>query len=46
MEKIIKKEGYEVVEMAQFKPGANYAIFKNPGKENPIVYKINEITID
>ena len=41
-----KKEGYEVVEMTQFKPGANYAIFKNPGKENPAVYKIEEITID
>jgi len=46
MEKIIKKEGYEVIEMAQFKPGANYAIFKNPGKENTVVYKIDEITID
>ena len=46
MEEIIKKEGYEVVEMTQFKPGANYAIFKNPGKENPAVYKIEEITID
>ena len=46
MEKIIKKEGYEVIEMLQFKPGANYAIFKKPGKENPAVYKIEEITID
>ena len=46
MEKIIKKEGYEVIEMLQFKPGANYAIFKKPGKENPAVYKIDEITID
>jgi len=46
MKKIIKKEGYEIIEMAQFKPGANYTIFKNPGKENPAVYKINEISID
>ena len=46
VEEIIKKEGYEVVEMTQFKQGANYAIFKNPGKENPAVYKIEEITID
>ena len=46
MEKIIKDEGYEVIEMAQFRPGANYAIFKKPGKQNPAVYKISEITID
>ena len=46
MEKIIKDEGYEVVEMNQFMPGANYAIFKKPGKQNPVVYKIDDITID
>ena len=46
MEKMIKDEGYEIIEMAQFKPGANYAIFKEPGNQNPAVYKINEITID
>ena len=46
MEKIIKDEGYEVVEMNQFMPGANYAIFIKPGKQNPVVYKIDDITID
>ena len=46
MKKIIEEEGYEIIEMLQFKPGANYAIFKKPGKQNPAVYKINEITID
>ena len=46
MEKMIKEEGYEVVEMNQFRPGANYAIFRKPGKQNPVVYKINEITLD
>ena len=46
MEKIIKEEGYEIIEMLQFKPGANYTIFKKPGKQNPAVYKIDEITID
>jgi len=46
MEKIIKDEGYEVVEMNQFCPGANYAIFRKPGKQNPVVYKSNEITLD
>jgi|TARA_B110000444_G_C18720248_1_gene538087 hypothetical protein len=46
MTKMIEDEGYEVVEMSQFKPGANYAIFKKPGKQNPVVYKISEITLD
>jgi ubiquinone/menaquinone biosynthesis C-methylase UbiE len=46
MKKIIEDEGYEVIEMAQFKPGANYFICKKPGKQNPTVYKISEITID
>ena len=46
MKKIIKEEGYDIIEMTQFKPGANYVIFKKPGKQNPAVYKINEITID
>ena len=46
MEKIITEEGYEVVEMGQFKPGANYAIFRKPGKQNPVVYRINEIKLD
>ncbi len=32
--------------MLQFKPGANYAIFKKPGKQNPAVYKISEMTLD
>ena len=32
--------------MEQFKPGANYAIFKKPGNQNPAVYKKDEITID
>ena len=46
MEKIIKEEGYEIIEMTQFKPGANYAIFKKPGKQNPVVYKISKIALD
>jgi len=46
MEKIITDEGYEVVEMNQFRPGANYAIFKKSGKQNPVVFKISEITLD
>ena len=32
--------------MLQFKPGSNYTIFKKSGKQNPAVYKIDEISID
>jgi hypothetical protein len=46
MIKMIEEEGYEVVEMNQFRPGANYAVFKKPGKQNPVVYKVSEITLD
>jgi hypothetical protein len=46
MEKMITEEGYEVVEMNQFRPGASYTIFKKPGKQNPVVYKVSEITLD
>jgi hypothetical protein len=46
MTQIIKDEGYEIVEMNQFRPGASYAIFRKPGKQNPFVYKVSEITLD
>ena len=46
MTQMIKDEGYEVVEMNQFRPGASYAIFKKPGKQNPVVYRVSEITLD
>ena len=46
MSDLIGKNGYEIIEMGQFKPGANYAIFKKPGKLNPIVYKISELELD
>ena len=46
MTQMIKDEGYEVVEMNQFRPGASYAIFRKPGKQNPVVYKVSEITLD
>ena len=46
MEKIIKDAGYEVIQMDQFRPGANFAIFKKPGNQNPVVYEIDRITID
>jgi ubiquinone/menaquinone biosynthesis C-methylase UbiE len=46
MTQMIKDEGYEVVEMNQFRPGASYAIFMKPGKQNPVVYKISELELD
>jgi hypothetical protein len=46
MEKIIRDEGYEIVEMNQFCTGTNYAIFRRPGNKNPFVYKINDLTLD
>ena len=46
MSKIIMDAGYDLIEMNQFRPGANYAIFKKPGNLNPVVYKISEITLD
>jgi ubiquinone/menaquinone biosynthesis C-methylase UbiE len=46
MTEIIQQEGYEVVEMNQFRPGASYAIFRKPGKQNPVVYGVSELTLD
>ena len=46
MTKMIEDEGYEVVEMNQFRPGSSYAIFRKPGKQNPVVYNIIEIKLD
>lgn len=46
MEQLISDNGYTIIEMGQFKPGQNYAIFKKPGNVNPVVYKISELTLD
>ena len=46
MTRMIEEEGYEIIEMNQFCPGANYAIFKKTGKQNPVVHKISEIILD
>ena len=32
--------------MDQFSPGANYAIFQKPGKDNPVLYKVIEPPAD
>ena len=42
MKQIIEKNGYIVIEMEQFRPGANYAIFQKPGNQNPVVYRVLE----
>jgi hypothetical protein len=39
MSKMITETGYNIIEMDQFKPGANYAIFQKPGKSNTVLYK-------
>jgi hypothetical protein len=46
MTKIIEDEGYEVIEMNLFRPGANYAIFRKPGKQNPVEYKVYDFNLD
>jgi hypothetical protein len=46
MTEIIQKNGYEIIEMSQFRPGANYAVFRKPGKQNPVVLNISELTLD
>jgi len=42
MKQLIEKNGYSVIEMEQFRPGANYAIFQKPGNQNPVVYRVLE----
>lgn len=39
MSKIIIETGYNIIEIDQFKPGANYAIFQKPGNINNVIYK-------
>tara|TARA_R110000822_G_C15214970_1_gene483697 strand:- start:13 stop:807 length:795 start_codon:yes stop_codon:yes gene_type:complete len=46
MEQLIEKNNYQLIEIGQFRPGANYVIFKKSGKQNPAVYKVSEITLD
>ena len=46
MTKIIEKEGYQIVEMNGFRPVANYAIFRKPGKQNPVDYKVIDLDLD
>lgn len=43
MSKMLKAQGFEIEELSQFSPGNNYVIFKKPGNQNPVVYKVIEI---
>ena len=45
MKKLLQDAGYDVIEMDQFKPKANYVIFKKPGNTNPVLYKVGEIPL-
>ena len=45
MEKMIKEEGYDVIEMSMVSPCMLYSSSKT-GKQNPVVYKVSEITLD
>ena len=42
---MVKDAGFETIEATQFKPKANYIVFKKLGKQNPVVYKITEIPL-
>jgi hypothetical protein len=46
MAKITQEAGYEIIEQQQFRPGANYIIFKKPGNQNPVLYNIAEIPVE
>lgn len=43
MQQIIKDCGYNVIEMDQIRPGANYAIFQKPGDQNPVLYQKTDL---
>lgn len=45
MIQMVKDAGFQTIEASQFRPGANYIIFKKPGNQNPVVYKITEIPV-
>jgi hypothetical protein len=45
MQKTLQQMDFDVIEMDQFRPRANYAIFKKPGNDNPAVYMTKEIPL-
>ena len=46
MIQMVKDAGFDLIESSQFRPRANYIIFKKPGNQNPVVYKITEIPVE
>ena len=46
MRNMIESSGLKVIEMQQFRPGANYVIFQKPGTSNPVLYKTTEIPVE
>jgi hypothetical protein len=46
MSKLIQDAGYKIIEMNMYRPGNSYAVFQKPGKQNPVTFKVSEITLD
>ena len=46
MKEMLMTAGFEIVEMNQFMVGANFVIFRKPGKQNTVLYEKNEIVLD
>jgi len=46
MKEMLMSEGYKIIEMNQFMPGASFVIFQKPGKQNTAVYEKSEIVLD
>ena len=46
MNKILDNEGYEIIELNQFKPGANYFVARKPGNINPFKVSISDFDLD
>ena len=46
MKEMLMTAGFQIVEMNQFMAGANFVIFRKPGKQNPVDYKVFDLDLD
>ena len=46
MTQMLKDAGFDTIETSQFCSRANYVIFKKPGNQNVVLYKITEIPVE
>ena len=46
MKEMLMTAGFQIVEMNQFMAGANFVIFRKPGKQNTVLYEKSEIVLD